>query len=94
MNDGGMKPLVRVDQAMRMLSKVTQISDVTDLRARFEALRQYAKSVGLGLDAQNRAAEVKLRAERKEEQRVIPQLLDDALVEVRRIEQYLPDLVR
>lgn len=54
-----------LEQARNLLVRATSVDEVKDIRDRAEALRAYAKQAGMGLEAQNRAAEVKLRAERR-----------------------------
>jgi N6-adenosine-specific RNA methylase IME4 len=57
--------LAKLDQATRMLAEVRTIDDAKDLIDLAEAARVYAKQVELGLEAQNHAAEIKLRAQRR-----------------------------
>lgn len=57
--------LVKLDQATRMLAEIRTIDDAKDLIDLAEAARVYAKQVELGLEAQNHAAEIKLRAQRR-----------------------------
>lgn len=57
--------LVFLGQAERLLQKYKTIPELKGLRDKAEAVRQYAKSSGLGLEIQNHAAEVGIRAERK-----------------------------
>jgi site-specific DNA-methyltransferase (adenine-specific) len=57
-------PLARLDRAGRMLAEAKTLDDVLEIRDLAEVARQYARTVGLGLEAQNQAAEVKIRAER------------------------------
>ena len=57
--------LVALDSAARALALAITIDDIKLIRDKAEAVRKYAQSAAMGLDAQNRAAEVKLRAERK-----------------------------
>ena len=57
--------LQTLDQAATDLALADNLDDIKTIRNRAEAVRTYAKSAALGLEAQNRAAEVKLRAERK-----------------------------
>jgi N6-adenosine-specific RNA methylase IME4 len=54
-----------LEQAKALLARASSVDEVKDVRDRAEALRMYAKQAGLGLDMQNQAAEVKLRAERR-----------------------------
>jgi hypothetical protein len=65
MSAPGPNSLVLLDQAARLLAEATSIEDIREVHDTAEAARAYAKAAKLGLDAQNRAAEVKLRAERK-----------------------------
>lgn len=60
----GLSPAV-VEHAKLMLAEATRIDVVKDIRDKAEALRQYAKQAGDSLEAQNLAAEIKLRAERR-----------------------------
>jgi hypothetical protein len=57
--------LTIVQNASRELERAQTIGEITEIRDKAEAVRKYAQSAALGLDAQNHAAEVKLRAERK-----------------------------
>lgn len=57
--------LVLLDQADRALSQARSLQEIKVIRDKAEAVRKYAESASLGLDVQNRAAEVKLRAERQ-----------------------------
>lgn len=54
-----------IDGAMRSLNIARTFDDVKTIRNGMEGLRQLAKSIGAGQDAQNRCAEIKLRAERR-----------------------------
>lgn len=54
-----------LERARALLAEASSMDEVKDVRDRAEALRAYAKQAGLGLEAQNQAAEVKLRAERR-----------------------------
>lgn len=60
-----MDSLAKLDQATRMLAEVRTIDDAKDLINLAEAARVYAQQVKLGLEAQNHAAEIKLRAQRR-----------------------------
>ena len=64
--------IVKLDQATQMLAEISTVDDAKDLVDLAEAARVYAKQVDLGLEAQNHAAEIKLRAQRK-----AGELLDD-----------------
>jgi N6-adenosine-specific RNA methylase IME4 len=57
--------LALLEQAKALLAEASDVEDVKTIRDKAEALRTYAKQQALGLDAQNYAAEVKLRAERR-----------------------------
>jgi hypothetical protein len=65
MNGNGVHELVLLDQAKQALSEARSFDQIKDIRDKAEAVRKYAQSASLGLDIQNRAAEVKLRAERQ-----------------------------
>jgi hypothetical protein len=54
-----------LDQAKQALAEARSFDQIKDIRDKAEAVRKYAQSASLGLDIQNRAAEVKLRAERQ-----------------------------
>ena len=47
------------------LAEARGLDEIKSIRDKAEAVRKYAQSASLGLDVQNRAAEVKLRAERQ-----------------------------
>jgi hypothetical protein len=51
--------------AQRALAEATTLPEMKDVRSWAEALRAYARSRGMGIDAENQAAEVVIRAERK-----------------------------
>ena len=57
--------LTKLDQATRMLAEVKTIDDAKKIVNLAEAARVYAREVELGLEAQNHAAEIKLRAQRR-----------------------------
>lgn len=57
--------IVKLDQASRMLAEIHSVDDARGIVDLAEAARVYARQVGLGLEAQNHAAEVKLRAQRR-----------------------------
>lgn len=57
--------LVTLDKATQMLAEVETIDDAKDLIDLAEAARVYARQIDLGLKAQNHAAEIKLRAQRR-----------------------------
>jgi hypothetical protein len=54
-----------ISLARRALAEATTLPDMKDVRSWAEALRAYAKSRGMGIEAENQAAEVVIRAERK-----------------------------
>lgn len=57
--------LIQLDKASRMLAEIHSVDDAKSIVDLAEAARVYARQVGLGLEAQNHAAEVKLRAQRR-----------------------------
>jgi len=57
--------LMKLDQATRMLAEIRTVDDAKELIDLAEAARVYARQVSLGLEAQNHAAEIKLRAMRR-----------------------------
>jgi RHS repeat-associated protein len=59
------KGLIVLDQLAQLLARAETLEELTDLRSRAEALRHWAKGASMGLEAQNQAAELRLRAERK-----------------------------
>ena len=61
----GAQQLALLDRAQQAIAKAESVDEVKDIRDKAEAARKYAESASLGLEAQNYAAEVKLRAERK-----------------------------
>ena len=56
---------MRLETARRLLAEVRSVDDAKAIRDVAEAARIYARQARLGLEAQNDAAEIKLRAERK-----------------------------
>jgi N6-adenosine-specific RNA methylase IME4 len=54
-----------LDGAQKRLASLDDISKIKAIRDQAEALRQHAKAARLGLKLQNKAAEIKLLAERK-----------------------------
>lgn len=58
-------PLARLEAAHRMLAEARTVDEVKELRDKAEVARLYARERDLGLEAQNYAAEIKIRAERK-----------------------------
>jgi hypothetical protein len=57
--------LAILDQASRLLAQAKSLDEVKVIRDKAEAARNYVKAAKLGLELQNLAAEVKLRAERR-----------------------------
>jgi hypothetical protein len=57
--------LALISQASKALAEAKTLSEVKSVRDKAEAMRQYIRSIELGLEMQNHAAEIKLRAERK-----------------------------
>lgn len=57
--------IVLVDGARKALAQAKTIDEIKDVRDKAEAIRKYVKQAGYSLEAQNDAAEIKLRAERK-----------------------------
>ena len=59
------RELAVLNQASRMLDEAKSLEEIKSIRDKAEAARNYVKAAKLGLELQNCAAEVKLRAERK-----------------------------
>jgi hypothetical protein len=57
--------LTTVDAAFQALANANTPEELIDLADRAEAMRAYAKRARLGMIAQNRCADVRVRAERK-----------------------------
>lgn len=57
--------LVRLDGAVRALAEARTLDEIKQIHDKAQAAAEYARAAKLGLDAQNYAAEIKLRAERK-----------------------------
>jgi len=57
--------LVKLDAARRALEEASTLQEIKEIRDQAEAIRQYVKAAGHSLVNQNKAAETKLRAERK-----------------------------
>ena len=57
--------LALLDQARKMLAEASSIEEIKTVRDTAEAARTFAKAAQLGLELQNKATEIKLRAERK-----------------------------
>ncbi|WP_186776173.1 MT-A70 family methyltransferase [Rubripirellula reticaptiva] len=64
-NDAASAQLIALNGVQQALAVVSRVEDIKEIRDRAEAVRKYIESVGLGLEVQNKAAELKLRAERK-----------------------------
>jgi site-specific DNA-methyltransferase (adenine-specific) len=61
----GSEPLARLELARLLLAETRSMDEVRSIHDLAEAARLYARQARLGLDAQNDAAEIKLRAERR-----------------------------
>jgi hypothetical protein len=57
--------LISIDDALRALAEARTPQEMVKLANTAEALRRYAQRARLGMAAQNRCAEIRLRAERK-----------------------------
>src|SRR5580765_80430 len=57
--------LTLIDTAMRALAEARAPNELIDLANKAEAMRRYAQRSRLGMVAQNKCAELRLRAERK-----------------------------
>jgi DNA modification methylase len=57
--------IATLEQAYALLSKAGRPEEAKEIADKAEALRQYARRARLSLDAQNKCAELKLRAQRK-----------------------------
>ena len=57
--------LAVLDRCQREIQQAENLSELNDLRSKAEAVRSWAKSAKQSLEVQNRAAELKLLAERK-----------------------------
>ncbi len=57
--------LAVINDPLHALESATTVSDIKLIRDKAEAVRKYAQNARLGLSVQNKAAELKLRAERK-----------------------------
>jgi len=60
-----MTALLKLEGAARALAEARTLEDIKQVRDVAEAARQYARAAKLGLEAQNYASEIKLRAERR-----------------------------
>jgi hypothetical protein len=65
MGEDQVHELALLDRAGQALAEARSFDEIKEIRNKAEAVRKYAQSASLGLDIQNRAAEVKLRAERQ-----------------------------
>lgn len=65
MSDAETRELALLDSASRLLAEAESLQDVKTIRDKAEATRVFARAAQMGLNLQNRAAELKLRAERK-----------------------------
>lgn len=61
----GADPLARLEQARQLLADAHDVDEVKSIADWAEAARVYARQARLGLEVQNFAAEIKLRAERR-----------------------------
>ncbi|QEG01544.1 hypothetical protein Mal15_56210 [Stieleria maiorica] len=59
------RSLALLSQAHQAISEARSLNELKDIRDKAEAARKYAQAAGMGLEIQNYAAEVKLRAERR-----------------------------
>lgn len=57
--------IIKLDEITHTLAQMHGVDEVKAIIDKAEALRVYARQAGLGLEAQNHAAEIKLRAERR-----------------------------
>lgn len=57
--------LATISEACRILATCTDLSEIKEIKNKAEAVRQYLKASGESLEAQNKAAEIRLRAERR-----------------------------
>ena len=57
--------LANIDRARQALANASTLSDILEIRDKAEAIRHYVKAQKQSLEVQNRAAEIKLMAERK-----------------------------
>jgi hypothetical protein len=59
------REIALLSESIRMLAEANTLDEVKDIRDKAEALRLYIKQQGQGVMAQNAAAEIKIRAERR-----------------------------
>lgn len=57
--------IIRLDQVKQILTEIKTVDEAKSIIDKAEALRVYARQAKLGLEAQNHAAEIKIRAERR-----------------------------
>lgn len=57
--------IANITAAKRALAKASTLDEVLEIRDKAEAIRAYVRAAAESLDAQNAAADIKLRAERK-----------------------------
>ena len=57
--------IVKMSEARKALAEAKSLDDIMQIRDIAEAARSYARVARLGLESQNEAAEIKIRAERK-----------------------------
>lgn len=62
---GNLTSIIKLEEASRYLAEIHSVDEVKSIRDKAEAMRVYAKQAKLGLESQNYAAEIKLRAERR-----------------------------
>ena len=65
MNTLSLRELSVLDNCATALAKAERLDELTDIRSRAEAIRIWAKSANQSLEVQNRAAALRLDAERK-----------------------------
>lgn len=62
---GTSSEMTALSDVERAIASIESVEDIKQVRDKAEAVRKYIASAGLGLEMQNKAAELKLRAERK-----------------------------
>ena len=63
--DGPTRSIALLSQAKNAIAEARTLDELKSIRDKAEAVRKYAEAAGLGLEIQNQAAEMKLRAERR-----------------------------
>lgn len=63
--DGPTHSIALLSQARNAIAEARTLDELKTIRDKAEAVRKYAEAAGLGLEIQNQAAEMKLRAERR-----------------------------